>query len=666
MIVRQGLTRWRAQLSDRFWSSETAVMTTLALGIGASTGLGIAIFRHLLDGLFNWSIGGLARDFPIGLILFPALGGLLVAVWMAVASKPGETGLGVAGIIEAVSVHSGRVGWRGSLARIIGAVLTVGLGGSAGPEDPSVQIGAMIGSQVGQRLHLAEARIKTLIGCGAAAGLGAAFNAPISGVFFAVEIVLGEFSGVSTGFIVLAAVAGAVTIQGLLGSSPAFTVPTYQLRSPLELPLYVALGIGAAIVSVAYIRLLDRVEDSFEAWRVPAWLKPAVGGLVVGALAYFFLPEILGTGDAALGDVLRGGLNDAAMLFLLVGLKLIATPLTIGSGGQGGLFAPSLFLGGMLGVGFGAIAQHFFPGIVAAAPAYGLVGMGAVLAGAVRAPITAILLPFEMTQDYQIVLPLMLSTIVSILLARHLEPESVYTLKLKSRGVDPHAKKDVNLMRAILVEEAMTPIAALKTVSASTPQSELARLFRETTHHGFIVLDEQEMLYGVVALSDLERAIAEGKTQATAGEICTRNVVTAFPDDTLDDALRHFGAMDVGRIPVVDRRNPRRVLGSLRRGDIVHAYSSALANKQQRELHLERLRLESAAGVELMTIDLGAHSAAIGKSLKEIVLPNDCVIVSIQRNGRVVVPRGNTQLFAGDHVIALAARDSMAALRKAL
>ncbi len=653
-------------LARTFWSSDTAVMTTLAVLVGVAAGLGIVIFRRLLDGLFEWSILGWGRDFPIAILFFPALGGLLVAVWMALMHRQGQTGLGVAGIMEAVALHSGRIGLRGSFARIVGAVLTVGLGGSAGPEDPSVQIGATLGSQVGQRLHLTEARVKTLVGCGAAAGLGAAFNAPISGVFFAIEIILGEFSGAATGLVVLSAVAGAVVIQTFLGASPAFQVPAYELRSPLELVLYAVLGIAAAVVAFLYIRLIDRVENSFESWAIPNWIKPAVGGLAVGALAYFLRPEILGTGYAYIGEVLLGGMTDPLILLSLVGLKLVATPLTVGSGGQGGLFAPSLFLGAMLGVAFGSFAHILFPAFTAPAAAYGLVGMGAVLAGAVRAPILAILLPFEMTQDYHIILPLMFAAVISSILARRLEPESVYTVKLKQRGIDVRARKDANLMRAILVEEAMTPAAELATLKPSTSLADLSQILQKTGHHGFAVIDDKNELFGIITLADLERSVETGKTELTVGNICTRNVVTVFPDETLDDALSRFGALDVGRIPVVDRRNTRLLVGLLRRSDIVHAYSHALVDRQQREHHIKRLRLEALTGTEFVEIELDTSHAAVGRSLKELALPGDCVIVAIERGGQVVVPRGNTRLLAGDRVVALSGATASEHLRNIL
>jgi CIC family chloride channel protein len=642
-----------AHSTNRFWSSETAVMTLLAVLVGAGTGLGVSLFRKVLDGLLTQTVEGIGAAVPLALIFLPIVGGLLTAFWMRYASRDGEIGLGVSGIMEAVGVHSGRIGWRGSLARIVGAILTVGLGGSAGPEDPSVQIGATLGSQLAQRLKLSSARIKTLVGCGAAAGLSAAFNAPITGVFFAIEIILGEFSGAAIGWVVLAAVAGAVVSQSLLGSAPAFVIPAYQLRTPAELALYLVLGVCAAVVASAYILILARIETWFEHVRVPTWLKPAVGGLGVGLLAYFGSTAIMGPGYQAIGSVLRGGEFSAGFLLLLVALKLVATPLTLGSGGQGGLFAPSLFLGAMLGAAFGTLGQTLFGNSIAPAPAYGLVGMGAVLAGAVRAPITGLMLPFEMTQDYRIILPLMLAVVVSTLIAGRITHESVYTLKLKQRGVELGLKRTANLMGDILVGDAMTPVNELTPLRAGDSLSVLTRAFEITNHHGFLVLNDAGELYGIVTLSDLETALARGGQVKTVGEICSTGVTTAFPDETLEDALQHFGVLGVGRIPVVDRRDPRRVLGLLRRADIIQAYSHALLKKQQREHHHDRLRLEAAAHTEMLEVSITADNAAAGKRIQELQLPEECVIVAVRRGERTLVPRGKTLILPGDQLIAV-------------
>lgn len=628
-------------------------MTLLAICVGAGTGLGVVLFRRVLDFVFAQTVHGVGDEFPWTILILPMVGGLLTALWMHFASREGQIGLGVSGIMEAVGLHGGRIALRGSVARVVGAIFTVGFGGSAGPEDPSVQIGATIGSQLAQRLRLSPARVKTLVGCGAAAGVSAAFNAPITGVFFAIEIILGEFSGAAIGWVVLAAVAGAVTSQSVLGSAPAFVIPTYELRNPAELGLYLLLGLGAALVATLYIFLLDRIETAFEHLRVPTWVKPALGGLLVGVLAYFGSTAIMGPGYEAIGVVLRGGINNAGFLLLLVALKVVATPLTIGSGGQGGLFAPSLFLGAMLGAAFGTIAQNFFADAIAPGAAYGLVGMGAVLAGAIRAPITGLMLPFEMTQDYRIILPLMFAVVVSTVVARLLERESVYTLKLKQRGVDLRRQRNVNLMGNIPVQDAMTPFEELHIVRATDSLTMLTDAFAQTMHHGFVVLDAAAELYGVVTLTDLEAVLAKNAVVKTVGEICTTDVVTVFPDESLDDALRHFGVMDVGRIPVVERRNPRKVLGMLRRADIINAYSRSLVQAQTRETHHERLRLQAVSGADMLEFQVTENDNAANKHIKELRFPEDCVIVAVRRGSRTLVPRGNTMLLAGDHLIVL-------------
>jgi CIC family chloride channel protein len=386
--------------------------------------------------------------------------------------------------------------------------------------------------------------------------------------------------------------------------------------------------------------------------------------LALGVLG-FVVPEVFGTGFDTIESTLNGNVELRLLVVLIFG-KILATSLTLGSGASGGVFAPALFVGAVLGGAYGEIVHSIFPQVTAASGAYAMVGMAAVFAGAARAPITALIILFEMTQDYRIILPLMFAIVVSTLLSGALEPESVYTLKLKLRGIDVRGRKDTNLMRAIVVEEAMTPIEAFTTVTPATPLTEIARLFQETAHHGFVVLDEKGELYGMVTLSDLDRALERGLSDAQVRDICICDVLTAFPDESLDDALRHFGALDVGRIPVVDRHQPRRVLGVLRRGDIVSAYSHALVDRHQRDHHLARLRLEAATGVELVELDLNSGDAAVGRRLKEIALPGDCVIVSIRRGGRVIVPRGNTQLLTGDHVVALAGAKDIHTLHRTL
>ena len=655
------------RLTDRFRSSETTVMMTFAVIVGIAAGLGTIVFVEMIRFFNNlfFSGGASILGFMGGVyvILLPIIGGLLVGPIVHFVA-PEAKGHGVPEVLTAIATKGGKIRPIVVLAKALGSAITIGSGGSVGREGPIVQIGAASGSTLGQFFKLNERRVINLVAAGAAGGIAATFNAPIAGVIFALEVILGDFAIQTFSGIVVSAVTASVVSRAVLGDSPAFAVPAYALKSPWELVLYLGLGVASGLGAMAFVKTLYFMEDLFDQWNFPPYLKPAIGGLGLGIVGYF-VPQVFGTGFDTIEKTLNGNLGLSLLILLIFG-KILATTLTLGSGSSGGVFAPALFIGAVLGGAYGEIAHLAFPDITAASGAYAMVGMAAVFAGAARAPITAIIILFEMTQDYRIILPLMFATVVSTIIAQHIEAESIYTLKLKLRGIDLRAKKDLNLMRSILVEEAMTPIKELAVVRLKTTLSDLAQLFQDTSHHGFIVLDDANQLYGVVALSDLEHALEVGKTDATVADICTTSVLTAFADETLDDALRHFGALDVGRIPIVDRQNPRRVLGVLRRSDIVHAYSHALVDKHQREHHLARLRLESEVGTELVQVDLTNGATAIGKRLREIKLPNDCVIVSIQRGGRVIVPRGNTQLLMGDRVIAHAANNVMADLVRIL
>lgn len=641
-------------------------MMTLAIVVGIGAGLGAIVFIEMIkffNGIF-FGRGAQVLGFLDGayVIVLPALGGLLVGPLVHFVA-PEAKGHGVPQVLMAIAIRGGRIRPVVVLAKALGSAITIGAGGSVGREGPIVQIGSALGSTIGQALKLSERRVINLVASGAAAGIAATFNAPIAGVMFALEVILGEFGIQTFSTIVISAVTASVVSRVVLGDSPAFSVPAYALKSPWELLLYLGLGVAAAVGALLFVKVLHWFEDTFDNWKFPPYFKPVVGGLGVGVLG-FALPQVFGTGFTTIELALNGQVG-WVLLLALVFAKILATSLTLGSGSSGGVFAPALFIGAVLGGAYGQLAHLAFPSIVAASGAYAMVGMAAVFAAAARAPITAIVILFEMTQDYRIILPLMFATVISTLLSQWFEPESIYTFKLKRRGIDVRAKKDANLMREIFVKDAMTPIAEFPTVSPTTPLSELARLFQETGHHGIVVLNAARELYGVVTLADLERALTLGDA-TTVADICTTDVLTAFPDETLDDALRHFGALDVGRIPVVDRQNPRRVVGVLRRGDIVQAYSRARLAKSKVEHHIERLRMESQIGAALIQVDVHPGDAAAGKRLRELKLPTNCVIASIHRGGRVVVPRGDVQLLAGDRLTVLADAGALDRLSEAL
>jgi len=451
------VTRIVPASSLRWWRPDSWHFSAgAAVVLGLGTALGVALFKLLIT-LFTQLFGGLATFAsplgPLALVLMPVLGGLLVGLIAHYWIGP-ERHHGVAGIIESVALAGGRLRYWRVPAKVLGSALSVGSGASVGPEDPSVQIGSNFGSAVGQLLRMTDERTRVLVAAGAAAGVAAAFNAPIAGVFFAIEIILGELGGSALGVVLLASVISAATTQAIAGPDPAFSVPLYQAHSPYELPFYVGLGLLAGPVAALYIRLLYRAQDLFHGLHLPFWGRTMLAGAVVGVIG-LFLPQIMGVGYPTIEQILDGGLTAASVLALLALAKLIATPVSIGGGFLGGVFAPALFLGACLGALVGTLGDTLLPGLNLHPAAFAMVGMAAVLAGATHAPLTAVLLLFEMTNDYRIILPLMFAVAISLVISQRIQRDSVYAMGLARHGIRLDRGRDVEVMSAITVGEAM-------------------------------------------------------------------------------------------------------------------------------------------------------------------------------------------------------------------
>jgi CIC family chloride channel protein len=424
------------------------VLLALAVLVGLGAGVGALIFRWLIDAVrwvsFEWLPSATAGWGPAYVVIAPALGGLLVGPLIYFFAREAK-GHGVPEVMEAVALRGGRIRPVVAIVKSIASSLSIGTGGSVGREGPIVQIGSTIGSTVGQAMKMSDDRVRNLVACGAAGGVAATFNAPIAGVIFALEVILGNFSVKAFGTVVIASVTASVVGRAAFGDVPAFHVPEYTLNSLWEFPLYLVVGIAAAVVGALYTRAIYGFEDLFERWKaVPEWSKAAFGGLLLGgtALAYGAVPglgfdrvpQVYGVGYETIESGLLG--NQVMLVMLaLAGLKILATSLTIGSGGSGGVFAPSLFIGSMLGGSLGLLFAQLVPGVPGPPGAYALVGMGAVFAGSTHASMTAVLIIFEMTGDYKIILPLMLAVVTATLLSGVLlKGETIYTLKLTRRG----------------------------------------------------------------------------------------------------------------------------------------------------------------------------------------------------------------------------------------
>jgi len=645
----QALTRWL----DKMEFSSSFILGSVAVIVGLASGIGIWLFRELIT-LFEHFFFGVLSNELIGvsryaIILVPALGGLVVGLLVHYFVRE-ERHHGVAGIMESVALAGGRLRYQRIPVKAVSAAISIGSGASVGPEDPSVQIGANVGSMFGQWLGFSEERMRALVAGGAAGGIAAAFNAPIAGVFFAMEIIVGEISVQPLGIILVASVVSSVFSQAVYGSQPAFSVPAYSLKTVWEMPLYLGLGLLSGVISALYIHLLYLSRDIFQRWQKAQWLKPAFAGLIIG-LVGFFLPQVLGVGYETIGNILNGGSFSAVLLLGLLLAKLFLTPVSIGGGFQGGVFAPALFLGAALGAAWGQVADMVFPAIGILPPAFAMVGMAAVLAGTVHAPLTAILLLFEMTHDYRIILPLMFTVAASMLISTALQKESVYTLSLHRKGIQIKRGRDLEVLEGIQIGEVMqkdiTPLQSTDTLD------DASQIFGSIHTHGLPVLDPDGKLCGLLSIRDLEKGLSNGEGKALVGVYCTHDPLVGFPDETMGTAIRRMGARDVGRLPIVSRDDPTRLLGVLSRTNIVRAYDIALSRRAALRHRVHQVRLGALRGDETGIIDLTVHpeSAVVNKPINVTRWPRDCIIASLRRRGRLIIPRGDTVIYPGDHLI---------------
>jgi CIC family chloride channel protein len=607
---------------------------------------------------------------------------------------PEAKGHRVPDVMQALILRGGRIRPRVAIAKIIASALCIGTGGSAGREGPIVQVGSALGSSVGQWLGLSGARIKNLVACGAAAGIAATFNAPIAGVVFAIEVLLSEIQVTVFGNVVVSAVAASIVSQIFLGSRPAFEIPGYVMHSPWEILLYVVLGLLAALIGILFIRMLYYAEDIFERLAIPLWLKPAAGALLLGILAFFYpylstisyisaedmtlglpilenYPHIFGSGFIFLEEVLQGR-APFFLLFLLIFLKPLATSFTLGSGNSGGVFAPSLFTGAMLGGSFGYLAMLLFPDLQIEIGAYALVGMAAVFSAAARAPLTSMLIVFEMSNDYRLILPLMTAGMIASSFAQWLHSDSIYSLKLTKRGIRFEQGKDLDIMQTVQVEEVMNknPI----TMQREQTVADLFAAFHETHLGGFPVIANETELYGMVTMQDMERTIQKMENTLHRKEVSLKDLkvwdvatpdpVTVFPDEPIWLAIRKMTPRDLARLPVVSRDNPKQFVGVISRSDIVRAYNVGLMRKQKDELAHDRSTLRKVTGLEFIEIKVEADCMGSGKRLAEISLPSNTNVISILRHGTVLVPDGNTQILHGDVITVLCLSSQKESVKK--
>ena len=514
----------------RVFDTDSSKINSIAILIGLLTGLVIGVYERALDyfnALFGMQRGFSVHEFPHYYVIFmPALGGLIVGIISHFLIKKRY---GVDGLIETVALRGARLNLRDSFLEVFASIITISSGGSLGKEAPGVLAGAGTGALVGRILKSPERQLQILLGCGAAGGIAAAFNAPLAGVVFVVEVIYGELETNTFIPIVISSVFATLVSSTVFGVE-TLQIPSYLLVSPYkEFGLYLILGLLAGIVSTILIRTLYYTKDFFSRIPLHPILKPALGGLSVGIIGLFY-PRVLGLGYGVITDAISNQFTFKLMIILLF-LKILAFSLSLGSGGSGGSIVPSLFVGAMLGGAFGTVANFFFPGMIAESGAYALVGMGAVFAGTARAPLTAILILFEITRDYNMILPLMFACVLSNVMSNALYPESIFTESLRRKGFKIRKGREVDIMSSMYVRDAM--ITHVQTVSEEKSIETLTVLMQVSRHVGFPVLDSKGKLSGIVTLSDLRSKVKSGETDKKIGDIATKNLEVAYPDETL-------------------------------------------------------------------------------------------------------------------------------------
>ena len=558
---------------------KSGTMLVLSLLVGAGAGLGAVAFRYMILG-FTYAFTGHAEYGTVGrvsnplmpglgiwfVLLTPIIGGLMFGPLVS-RFAPEARGHGVPEVMLAVNRLGGRIRPQVPIVKSLASALCIGSGGSVGREGPIVQIGSALGSVLGQLARVSESRLRLLVACGAAAGISATFNAPIAGVFFALELILRSFDAESFGYVVLSSVAADAIGRAAFGSKPFLTLPAFNFTSPLELVLYAGLGILAVGVGLAFIRTLYAGEDIADRlWRGPAWLRPGASGILLGLLL-LAVPQMYGVGYGVLQQAVAGHYAVPALLGLLAA-KILATSLTMWIGGSGGVFAPSLFMGAMLGSAYGAVAHQLMPGLAGAAGAYGLVGMGAVFAATGRAPITAVIIIFELTGNYRIILPLMCAVVVATALSNAVTKDTIYTLKLRRRGIDIDAPTAPSRLAQIQIGDAMGRMPA--PLAPEQPLESLVRRFAAERTESLPVIAPDGVLLGIVAAADVERAIEHLPDGPVTAGALAQSVPQLHPQDSLEEAVGALGATEREGVPVVDEAG--RVIGWITHRQVLRAY----------------------------------------------------------------------------------------------
>jgi len=619
---------------------------TLSLIVGVGAGFGAAALIYALRVVADVvsradDVSNLGR-----LLVFLVIPiGIWLAWAMAARFAPEASGHGVPQILASLTLHGGRIAPRIPVLKTLATALTIGVGGSAGREGSIAQIGSGIGSFIGKLTNLGESERRTLVAAGAGAGIAATFNAPIAGMFFAMEVILGDLSIRYLHTVVVASVAGAVVSHAFIGDDIAFQVSAYSLDDPTQLILYGVLGLIAVGLAILFIEALDWftiVPD-----RLVPWVRPLLMGLGVAAIG-FFAPEVLGTGQAFIGSVLRDEMSRVWWVFGLLALaKLLATSATLGGKGSGGIFMPSLFIGAVSGAAFAKLIDPIWSFSDLDPGAFALVGMAAVFAGVSRASFTSILIVFEITGDYGLVLPLMLAVAIATAIANRLHPESAYTAPLLRMGIHTVPGEQTDLLDTVSIGDLR--LRPPLTVAPTDTLRAVEGLLRRNRLNGVAVVEPDGRLVGIVSDSDINR-LGGASDQLTAADAMTPDPATVSVDLPVSQALERMAVLGVGRLPVIDRNNPERIEAMFRREDAIAAYHLALGSAARTDHMPQRVATPISDSARYLDFEIPPGSVADGRKIREVPWPEGCIVVSVHRGNELLVGLGELELRPGDAI----------------
>lgn len=582
----------RAPLSSRY-------IIFLASLVGVVSGVGAFIFYVLLELFTKFFLAGLDGfnppmaggevevvkiNFHLGIIPLPivvALGGLLSGL-IVYTFAPEAEGHGTDAVIRAFHKARGTIRARVPIVKTIASAITIGSGGSGGREGPIAQIGAGFGSFIGDILRLSDKDKRLLVVCGVAGGIGSIFRSPFGGAIFGIEVLYrrdNEAEAIVPA--VVSSIVAAIVFEIFMGFfaktsfgvMPIFKIPPVAIHSPLEFPIYIAVSLFAAFFGIIYIKTFYMVHGLFKRLNISPYIKPAIGGLVTGLIG-LYLPGVLGMGYGYIQLAIDEKIALSVIFLLIIG-KILATSFSIGSGGSGGVFAPSLVIGSMIGAFIGHFFKYLLPNVVVQPAAFVLVGMAAFVAGVAKTPVAAILMVLEMTGSYNLLPALVISAALTYYLTGNY---SIYSEQVATRAESPAHRMEmsIDVLKNVKVEDAMVPADKLVTVSPYQKVSEVLQLIERTGHIGFPVM-RKDKLVGVVTFEDVEKVPIEEREVKLVRDIMTRDLIVTYPDETLEDALVKLVQKGIGRLPVVDRNDGRRLLGMITRSDIIRAHAREVA-----------------------------------------------------------------------------------------